>query len=42
MSPYELFASITDPIMGPHADGTIFRTLCKDLNRHLSNIDRHF
>ena len=41
MSTYELLASITNPIKGPHADGTIFRTLCIDLDRHLSNIYEH-
>ena len=41
MSPYELAASVTDPIMGPHVDGTIFRTLCIDLDRHLSNVNIH-
>lgn len=41
MSSYELLASVTDPIVGSHVDGTIFRTLCVDLDRHLLNIDEH-
>ena len=37
MSSYELFTSVTEPIVGPHVDGTIFRTLCKNNDRHLNN-----
>ena len=38
---YKLSASVTDPVMSPHMDGTIFRTLCVDLDRHLSNVNVH-
>ena len=42
MSPYELSASVTDPIVGPHVDGTVFRTLCEnDKNRRSSNYYYH-
>ena len=35
MSPYELFASIADPIIGPHVDRTVLRTLCSNYNNRL-------
>ena len=41
MSPYELAASVADPVVGLYVDGTIFRTLCEDLDRHLSNVNKH-
>ena len=36
MSPYELSASVTKPIVGPHVDGTVFRTLCVNDNNRLA------
>ena len=42
MSSYELPASVTDPAVGPHVDGTVFRTLCEnDDDRHCANIEQH-
>ena len=42
MSSYELFASVTYPVVGPHVDGTIFSTLCIDIDRHLFDVNVHF
>ena len=41
MSSYELFSSVSHPVMGAYLDGAIFCTLYIDLDRHLSNIDVH-
>ena len=42
MSSYELFASVTDPVVGSHMDGTVFCTWCKNNDdRHFTNFNQH-
>ena len=41
MSSYELFASVTHSVVSSHVDGTIFCTLCIDIDRHLFDFDKH-